>query len=86
LKPAVAAMIPANREIEITVRAQIDSTGRVVIAEAIHNRIPKSESALYAQLEAAAVEATKQWRFEPGRSANTPVASDYSIGFLFRKR
>jgi protein TonB len=84
LRPAISAQIPANTDIVVTIRAQIDATGRVVNAEALRDHTP--QAGFYVQLELAAIDAMKQWRFEPARSGDTPVPSDYAITFHFQKR
>jgi TonB family protein len=83
LRPAVSAQIPANTDIVVTIRTEIDATGRVVKAEVLRDSPPRA--GFYAQLELAAIDATKQWRFEPARSGNTAVPGDYSITFHFQK-
>jgi protein TonB len=83
LRPAISALIPANTDVVITIRAQIDATGRVVKADVLRDRAP--QSGYYAQLELAAIDATRQWKFEPARSGNTAVPGDYAITFHFQK-
>jgi TonB family protein len=75
--------MPPNTDIGITVRAQIDATGRVVKAEVLRER--PAQGGVYAQLEIAALDAIKQWRFSPARLGNQLVPSDYAITFHFQK-
>ena len=84
LPPAIAAQMQASMEIDVVIATQIDVAGRVVKAEVL-DRAPGSLSALQAQLEIAAVDAVKQWRFEPARSGNVAVPSDHVITFRFQK-
>jgi TonB family protein len=83
LRPAISAQIPPNTDIEVTVRAQIDATGRVVKADVLREH--PAQGGVYAQLEIAALDAIRQWRFSPARMGNVLVPSDYAITFHFQK-
>jgi hypothetical protein len=86
LRPTIAAQIPTGAEIQITVRALINAAGRVVKAEVLRDQASRYGPALRFQLETAAVDAARQWRFEPARSGDKPVPSDHAISFVFRKQ
>jgi hypothetical protein len=76
LDPALRAQI--RKEVEISIRAQIDDTGRVVKAEAITHQA--------GYLEASAIAAMMKWRFEPARLGNKAVPSEQIVNFVFRNQ
>jgi protein TonB len=67
-------------DVEIEVKLQIDATGRVVQAQAIH-----TETGLREHMERAAVEAAMRWRFKPASIDGTAVPSVTVVKFVFRK-
>jgi hypothetical protein len=67
--------------IAIDVRVHIDARGRVTSAAAL----TKPNSGLESYLAGRAVEAAKQWRFEPGRKGRTAIPGAQTIHFVFEK-
>jgi hypothetical protein len=76
LEPALRAQI--RKDVEISIRAEIDETGRVVKAEAITHQA--------GYLEASAISAMMKWRFEPAHLGNKAVRSEQLVNFVFRSQ
>jgi protein TonB len=76
-KEAVTANVQGSVHLEVT----IDKDGRVTSARVL-KRVPESESQFAKALDDAALEAAKQWRFEPGDRA---VATTIEMTFTLRK-
>jgi hypothetical protein len=76
LEPALRSQI--RKEVEISIRARIDDTGRVVKAEAITHQA--------GYLEASAITAMMKWRFEPAHLGNKAVPSEQIVNFVFRSQ
>jgi Gram-negative bacterial TonB protein C-terminal len=81
--PVVAAGIRPRIKSTVTidVRVQIDVRGRVVSAAPI-NRPP---AGLDAYLASTAVQAARQWRFEPARQNGRAVPGSQTIHFVFER-
>ncbi len=73
LAPSISGSRPA-----IEVRVRIDETGHVTEARALGN-VPKNDGLL----AYTAINAAKQWIFEPARLDGKEIPSDHTIGFEF---
>jgi outer membrane biosynthesis protein TonB len=75
IKPRIKSTIP------IDVRVRIDARGHVVSAT-----LPdKHRAGLESYLAERAVEAAKQWKFEPAREDGKAVAGEQTLRFTFGK-
>jgi hypothetical protein len=81
--PVVAAGIRPriNGTVPIDVRVQIDEHGRVTSA----TPVTKLHGGLEEYLAARAVQAAKQWRFDPAKADGKPVDGAQTIHFVFTK-
>jgi hypothetical protein len=81
--PVVAAGIRPriNGTVPIDVHVQIDEHGRVTSA----TPVTKLHGGLDEYLAARAVQAAKQWRFEPAKADGKPIAGAQTIHFVFTK-
>ncbi len=81
--PVVAAGIRPRIQSTVTidVRVQIDVRGRVVSAAPVK----KPHAGLDAYLASTAVQAARQWRFEPARENGRAVPGSQTIHFVFER-
>ncbi len=82
--PAVVAAGVRSRirgAIPLDVRVEIDTRGRVISAKPIGRQRTDIEQ----YLAARAVQAAKQWRFEPARENGSPVDGTEILHFVFEK-
>jgi hypothetical protein len=81
--PVVAAGVRPRIKgiVGIDVRVEIDAKGRVISAKPV----TKQHSGLEEYLAGRAVQAAKQWRFEPARENGQPVNGTQVIHFVFEK-
>ena len=80
VKPIVPqnAIAMLKRTVDVQVRVYVNETGKVVSAEPVG-----SAAGLYQYLTAAALQAARNWKFQPAQRGPTPVASDIVLHFLF---
>jgi TonB family protein len=80
VKPVVPqnAIAMLKRTVDVQVRVYVNETGKVVNAEPVG-----SAAGLYQYLTAAALQAARNWKFQPAQRGTTPVASDIILHFLF---
>jgi TonB family protein len=81
LPQGTAPLFPVAGSVEVVVRVHIDERGGVTGAEVVSKGV-KFE--INRRLETAAINAAKQWRFEPARLNDKPVSVDYYITFVFQ--
>lgn len=75
IRPRIKGTIP------IDVKVRIDDKGRVVSA----SPITKLNTGLEEYLAARAVQAAREWKFEPARENGKAVAGTQTIHFVFTK-
>jgi TonB family protein len=80
VKPIVPqnAIAMLKRTVDVQVRVYVNETGKVVNAEPVG-----SAAGLYQYLTASALQAARNWKFQPAQRGTTPVASDIILHFLF---
>ena len=80
VKPIVPqnAIAMLKRTVDVQVRVFVDDRGKVVNAEPVG-----SAAGLYQYLTSSALQAARNWKFQPAQRGPTPVASDIVLHFLF---
>jgi TonB family protein len=80
VKPIVPASAIAmlKRSVDIEVRVSVNEQGKVVGAKAVG-----PAAGLYHYLASLALQAARNWKFEPAQRGTTPVASEIALHFVF---
>jgi TonB family protein len=81
LQQVRASFLAGQGTVEVVVRVHIDERGGVTGAQVV-SKGPKFE--INRELETAAIDAAKQWRFEPARLNDKPISADHYITFVFK--
>jgi TonB family protein len=68
-----------TRAVTVSVRVEVNESGRVTRAE------PIAEKGVHAMLLSAAADAARRCRFKPARRGQTPVQSTVNLVFHFGK-